>query len=134
MQKMRSKIVFNLCDTNFIFFKREFTILSGKSNNSNQFIEANLSSQKHVFTIRRALLSISSTLNVQFFCTNFSPKPKRNQKKLPKQRSYEKFVRKTLMKLTPGVNFTNMFTFSFCTHRSQDCKKDTDDLTVFLHF
>jgi len=36
-----------------------------------------------------------------------------------------------LVKLTPGVNFTNKFTLSFYAHRSQKCKK-TDDLTFFF--
>ncbi len=34
-------------------------------------------------------------------------------KELPKQRLYEKFVRLTLMKLTPGVNFTNILRVAF---------------------
>jgi len=59
------------------------------------------------------LLSISSTLYAHIFCTNFLTKPERNQKKLPKQRSYEKFVHKTLMKLTPVVNFTNILLAAF---------------------
>jgi len=42
-----------------------------------------------------------------------------------------KAAQRMLMKLTPGVNFTNMFTCSFCTCQSQKRKK-TDDLTVFF--
>jgi hypothetical protein len=34
-----------------------------------------------------------------------------------------KAVRRTLMKLTPGVNFTSMFTHSFYMHRYPKCKK-----------
>jgi len=45
-------------------------------------------------------VSISSAFYAQIFRTNLFPKPKRSWKKLPKQRSYKKFVRKTLMKLT----------------------------------
>jgi len=55
---------------------------------------------------------------------------------------YKKFVHKTLMKLTPEVNFTNMFKSSFYMHRSQKRKKTVKSqvsfcaciLTVFLHF
>jgi hypothetical protein len=48
---------------------------------------------------RRESQEVVYFINVKH--TNFSPKPKRNKKKLPKHRSYEKLVRKTLMKLTP---------------------------------
>ena len=54
------------------------------------------------------LVSISSTFYAQIFHTNFSPKPKRIQKKLPKQRLYEKCVHKMLMKLTPGGFLSRM--------------------------
>jgi len=40
---------------------------------------------------------------------------------------------RTLMKFTPKVNFTNMFTRSFYAYRSQKHKK-TDNLTAFLCF
>ncbi len=42
-----------------------------------------------------------------------------------------KAVRKTLMKLTPGVDFTDIFTRSFCASRSRKHEK-TDDLTALL--
>ncbi len=50
------------------------------------------------------------------------------------------FTRKSLQckecilewKVTPGVNFTNIFTYSFCTCRSQKHKK-IDNLTVFFY-
>jgi len=41
-------------------------------------------------------LSISSPFYMRVFRTNFSPKPKRNWKKLPKRCSYEKFVCKNV--------------------------------------
>ncbi len=43
-------------------------------------------------------VSISLTFYMQIFCTNVHV----NREKLPKQCSYEKFVRKMLMKLTKG--------------------------------
>jgi len=36
-----------------------------------------------------------------------------------------------LIKITPGVNFANMFTCSFYGHRSQKCKM-INDLTVIF--
>jgi len=52
-------------------------------------------------------MSISSTFYVQtlfqqFFYVHVT------SKKLPKQRSYKKFMRKMLMKLTAGVNFIHV--------------------------
>jgi len=51
-------------------------------------------------------VSISSTFYARIFRTNFSPKQNVTRhvtrEKLPKKHSYEKFVRLTLMKLTPG--------------------------------
>ena len=58
------------------------------------------------------LVSISWTLYAHIFHTNFFPKQNVTRhvtrEKLPNQRSYEKFVRKMLMKLTPVVNFINI--------------------------
>ncbi len=76
------------------------------------------------------LESISSTLYVRIFLTNFSTKPKPNQKKLPKRQLYKKFVRKMLMKLTTGektlnqrLNFGAVFSKTildiFFSHRPQ---------------
>jgi hypothetical protein len=52
--------------------------------------------------------SISSTLYAHVFRRNFSPKQNvtrhLTKEKLPKRHSYEKFMRLTLMKLTPGWN------------------------------
>ncbi len=46
---------------------------------------------------------------------------------------YILFARKTLVKLTAGVNFTNVLPAAFTSvHRSQKRKKDTDDLTVIF--
>jgi hypothetical protein len=45
------------------------------------------------------------------------------REKLHKALIYEKGVCKMLMKLTPGVNFTNMFMGSFYAGRSQTGKK-----------
>ncbi len=47
------------------------------------------------------------------------------REKLPKQRSYKKFVHLTLMKLTAGVNFINVLSWSFYVHRSQKHKKQS---------
>jgi len=52
------------------------------------------------------------------------------RKKLPKQRSHKKFVRKMLKKLTPGVNFTNVSS-SFYMWRSQ---KQKQTLITWLSF
>jgi hypothetical protein len=50
-------------------------------------------------------MSISSTFYAHIFCTNFLPKQNVTRhvtrEKLPKQRSYEKFVHLMSMKLTP---------------------------------
>jgi len=45
-----------------------------------------------------------------------------------------KAARRMLMKLTPGVNLTNMFTSNFYSCNSQKRKKKTDALTVFFAF
>jgi len=55
------------------------------------------------------------------------------RKKLPKRHSYKKSVQKMLMKLTVGVDFTNLLQEPF-TLKDFKTQKDTDDLTVFLHF
>jgi hypothetical protein len=52
-------------------------------------------------------MSISSTLNARIFRTNFLPNITR--KAAETSYSYEKFVRRMLMKLTAGVNFINVF-------------------------
>jgi len=79
------------------------------------------------------LESISSTLYARVFRTNFLPKPKRNQKKLPKQRLYEKCVRKMLMKLTPvegvddcwiGVTFPVSFVHLFYKKKKSGIHKN----------
>ncbi len=44
----------------------------------------------------------------------------------------QKLAHLTLMKLTAGLNFTNILTLSFYTRRSQKCKKMTTQLTVFF--
>jgi len=46
------------------------------------------------------------------FCANFLYKNLTGEK-LPKRRSYEKFVRKMLMKLMAGINFTDIFRKTF---------------------
>ncbi len=58
------------------------------------------------------LVSISSTFGVQIFSTNVFFYV--NVKKLPRRRSYEKRARMMLMKLTPGVDFINVFARVFC--------------------
>ncbi len=60
-------------------------------------------------------VSISSTFHVRFFVQNFGAKPNITRKKLLKRRSYKKRGRKTLMKLTSGVNFINILRASICT-------------------
>ena len=50
---------------------------------------------------------------------------------LCKARLYKKGNNKMLMKLTPGLNFTNIFTLRFYARRFQKGKK-TDDLTVYF--
>jgi len=50
-----------------------------------------------------------------------------------KRRSYEKFFRLTLMKLTTGVNFTNVYKQLLLSKISK-VQNNTDDLTVFLRF
>ncbi len=62
--------------------------------------------------------SISSTFYARIFCTNFLPKQNVTRhvtgEKLPKQRSYEKFVLLTLMKLTQA----------YIIHRFSTCAKN----------
>jgi len=62
------------------------------------------------------LPSISSTLFARIFRTKVHSKP---DSKLPKRRSYEKFVSKTLMKLTPGRKTIENFSLNFWKPVSQ---------------
>jgi hypothetical protein len=47
--------------------------------------------------------------------------------------SYEKCARKTLMKLSPGVNVINVLLAAF-THADTKSRKDTDNLPQFSPF
>jgi len=60
-------------------------------------------------------------------------KPKKSREKLLGALLYKKRPRKTLMKLMAGVNFTNILQAAF-SHADPKRKKDTFDLTLFLHF
>ena len=71
---------------------------------------------------------ISSMLNVQFFCMNVAFLCTCNKRK---QRSYKKFLRLTLMKLTTGVNIINIFLRSFYICRSQKLKMIDDFTDIF---
>jgi len=56
-----------------------------------------------------------------FFVRNFGAKPNVTRKKLPKQRSYEKRARKTLMRLTSdkpdkGTIFSNELIITIFSH------------------
>ncbi len=54
------------------------------------------------------------------------------RKKLPnRRRTYKKFVRKMLMTLTAGVDFTNVLPSAFI-HADPKRAKDTDNLTNFF--
>jgi len=58
------------------------------------------------------LESISSTFFERVFCTNFwhqkSQSQNETREKLLKSLSYEKHMHKMLMKLAPGIDFTNI--------------------------
>jgi len=58
--------------------------------------------------------SISSTFYACIFRTKVCSKPNSKQRKLHEGLSYEKFARKTLMKLTPSINFINVNAHVFC--------------------
>jgi len=68
---------------------------------------------------------ISSTFYMQIFRTNvfFSSFFYLHVEMLPKKRLYEKDSQKTLMKLTPGVDFIMNLKAAFCTRRSQKQKR-----------
>jgi len=68
-----------------------------------------------------------------FFCQKIA-KPNCNYRKSANNTFIQKkAASKMLMKLTPGVNFTNMFKLSFYVHRSQKgIIKMADDLIVIF--
>ncbi len=53
------------------------------------------------------------------------------REKLLNRHLYKKFVREMLMKLTPGVDFTNILCAAF-RHTDPKSAKKTDSLTVFF--
>jgi len=56
----------------------------------------------------RLMPSISSPSNARVFRMNFLPKQKRNEKKLPKRRSYKKFVHKNVDEIDTWTARSNM--------------------------
>ncbi len=67
--------------------------------------------------------------------TKVCSKPNSKQRKAAQMTFVQKWVHKMLTKLTPaGFDFTNMFTHSFSTCRSQKCKKDIKVISFLLHF
>ncbi len=86
--------------------------------------------EKYLKSIHTQQPSISSTLSPRVFRTNFWRQAKRNSRK---QRWYKIFVHKTLMKLTPGVDFIKVLRAAFA-HVDPKSVKDTENLTEFLHF
>ncbi len=56
------------------------------------------------------------------------------REKLLKRHLYEKLWRKTLMKLTPGLSFTNIFTNSFYACSSQKCQNSVKLSVTFYAF
>jgi hypothetical protein len=73
--------------------------------------------------------SISPTFYALIFHTKVHSKPNSKQRK----NFCTKCAHKMLMKLTQGVNFTNILCAAFI-HADPKCAKKSNDLTVFLSF